>query len=45
MEFSKIKNHLLIIHKQQHIIGELYVKEDNENIRIINSYEQSNRVH
>ena len=26
-----------------YIIAELYVKEDNQNIRIINSYEQSNR--
>ena len=28
-----------------YIIAELYVKEDNHNIRIINSYEQSNREH
>ena len=28
-----------------YIIAELYVKEDNQNIRIINSYEQSNREH
>ena len=26
-----------------YIIAELYVKEDNQNIRIINSYEQSNK--
>ena len=26
-----------------YIIAELYVKEDNQKIRIINSYEQSNR--
>ena len=49
IEFSKIKNNLLIIdeegNKKIHncIISELYVKEDNQNIRIINSYEQSNR--
>ena len=42
IELSKIKNSLLIIHKQQ-IIAELYVKYDGQNIRIINSYEQSNR--
>jgi len=42
IEFSKIKHNLLIIQKQ-HIIAELYVKEDNQNIRIINSNEQSAR--
>jgi len=42
MEFSKIKNNVLIIEKE-HIICELYAKEDDQNIRIINSYEQSNR--
>ena len=51
IEFSKIKNNLLMIDKKgrninhNYIIAELYVKEDNQNIRIINSYEQSNREH
>ena len=46
---SKVKNNLLIIDKEgrnityNYIIGELDIKEDNQNIRIINSYEQSNR--
>ena len=49
IELSKIKNNLLIINKEgnnityNYIIGELDIKEDNQNIRIINSYEQSNR--
>ena len=49
IELSKIKNNLLIIDKERnnitynYIIGELDIKEDNQNIRIINSYEQSNR--
>ena len=49
IEFSKIKNNLLIIDKEgrninhNYIICELNIKEDNQNIRIINSYEQSNR--
>ena len=40
---SKIKNNLLIIDKERnnitynYIIGELDIKEDNQNIRIINS--------
>ena len=46
IEFLKINNNLLIIDKkgnkiiQNCIIGELDIKEDNKNIRIINSYEQ-----
>ena len=46
---SKIKDNILIIDKERnnitynYIIGELDIKEDNQNIRIINSYEQSNR--
>ena len=49
IEFSKIKNNILMIDNKgrnithNYIIAELYVKEDNQNIRIINSYEQSNR--
>ena len=49
IEFSKIKNNLLMIDKKgrninhNYIIAELYVKEDNQNIRIINSYEQATR--
>jgi len=44
-EFSKIKNNSLLINKERdlinnYIIGELDIKEDNQNIRIINSYEQ-----
>ena len=46
---SKIKNNLLIIDKEGNnityncIIGELDIEEDNQNIRIINSYEQATR--
>ena len=48
---SKIKKNLLIIDKEGNkikidhncIIGELNIKEDNQNIRIINSYEQATR--
>ena len=51
IEFQKIKNNLLIINKEgktikeidNYIIGEFDIKEDNQNIRIINSYEQINR--
>ena len=49
IEFSKIKNNILMIDNKgrnithNYIIAELYVKKDNQNIRIINSYEQSNR--
>ena len=49
IEFSKIKNNLLMIDKegnkiiQNCIIAELNIKEDNQNIRIINSYEQATR--
>ena len=49
IEFSKIKDNVLMIDKEgkkiifNYIIGELNVNEDNQNIRIINSYEQSNR--
>ena len=49
IEFSKIKNNLFIIDKEginityNFIIAELYVIEDDQKIRIINSYEQSNR--
>ena len=42
IEFSKIKNNLFIIQKQ-HIFAELDIKEDNQKIRIINSYEQATR--
>ena len=42
IEFSRIKNNLLIKNANS-IFGELEIKEDNQNIRIINSYEQSNR--
>ena len=48
MEFSKIKNNLFIIDNEginityNYIISEIYVKEDDQNIRIINSYEKSN---
>ena len=53
IEFSKIKNNLLIIDKEEtkieitnnYIIGEVNIKVDGENIRIINSYEQLNREH
>ena len=31
------------INHNYYIIGELNIKEDGQNIRIINSYEQSNR--
>ena len=50
IEFSKIKNNLLIINKEgknksmNYIIGELDIKEVGQNIRIINSYEESNNV-
>ena len=49
IEFQKIKNNLLIIDREgksknnemnNYIIGEFEIKEDNKNIRIINSYEQ-----
>ena len=52
IEFEKIKNNLLLINKEgeyinnnekeinNYIMGEFDIKEDNENIRIINSYEQ-----
>ena len=53
IEFEKIKNNILLINKEgkclsdnnkdNYIIGEFEIKEDNENIRIINSYEQVNR--
>ena len=54
IEFSKIKKSLLIINKEGKniihqqlldncIIGELDIKEDKQVIRIINSYEESNR--
>ena len=49
IEFSKIKNNLLMIDKEGNnityncIIAELNIKEDNQNIRIINSYEQATR--
>ena len=49
IEFSKIKNNILLINKQGENISnciinsELYIKEDGENIRIINSYEQSKK--
>ena len=49
IEFSKIKNHLLIINKEgknisiNYIIGELDIEEDEQNIRIINSYEELRR--
>ena len=49
IEFSKIKNNLLIINKERknismnYIIGELDIKEVGQNIRIINSYEESRR--
>ena len=52
-EFEKIKNNLLLIdkngnyinnnEKNNYIIPEFDIKEDNENMRIINSYEQVNR--
>ena len=49
IEFQKIKNNLLIFDNigkinnneiKNYIIGEFDIKKDNENIRIINSYEQ-----
>ena len=49
IEFSKMKNNLLIIDKEGNkkthncIICELNIKEDNKIISIINSYEQTNR--
>ena len=47
-EFSKIKKNLILINKERYIfnnyiIGEFDIKEDNQNIRIINSNEQANR--
>ena len=48
-EFSKIKNNLLLINKKgqfvinNYIITEFDIKKDNQNIRIINSYEQARR--
>ena len=51
IEFSKIKNNLLIINKEgknksmNYIIGELDIKEVGQDIRIINSYEESNNDH
>jgi len=44
-EFSKVKKNLLLINKERdlinnYIIGEFDIKEDNQNIRIINSYEK-----
>ena len=49
IELSKVKNNLLIIDKEgnnityNYITAELNIEEDNQNIRIINSYEQSTR--
>ena len=53
IEFENIKNNLLLINKEgkrlnynnknNYIIAEFEIKNDNENIRIINSYEQYNR--
>ena len=53
IEFENIKNNILLINKEgkclsdnnkdNYIIGEFEIKEDNKNIRIINSYEQVNR--
>ena len=49
IEFSKIKNNLLIINKEgknifiNYIISELDIKEDEQIIRIINFYEESRR--
>ena len=50
MNLKKIKNNLLLIDKEgkyinnnennNYIIAEFDIKEDNKNIRIINSYEQ-----
>ena len=51
IEFSKIKKNLLIIDQEgnkiikNYITAELDIKEDNQNIRIINSYEQFIREH
>ena len=48
-EFSRIENNLLLINKKgeyiinNYIIGEFDIKENNQNIRIINSYEQCHR--
>ena len=49
MNFQK-KNNLLFIDKygesyNNYIIAEFDIKEDNKNIRIINSYEQVNKEH
>ena len=43
-EFLKIKNNLLLINKERYIINnyiiaEFDIKEDNQNVRITNSYE------
>ena len=53
IEFENIKNNLLLINKEgkylnynnknNYIIAEFEIKNDNEKIRIINSYEQYNR--
>ena len=55
IELEKIKNNLLLINKEgeyinnnekeinNYIMGEFDIKEDNENIRIISSYEQYDR--
>ena len=54
IEFQKIKNNLLIIDKERkiknnemnnYIIGEFDIKEENKDIRIINSYEQYRKEH
>ena len=55
IEFEKIKNNLLLIDKEgkyinineknNYIIAEFDIKEDNENIRIFNSYEKCYREH
>ena len=54
IEFQKINNNLLIIDKEgkitineinNYIIGEFDIKEENKNIRIINSYEQYRKEH
>ena len=47
MEFEKIQNNILLIDKEgkciNYIISEIYIEENNQNIRIINSYEECNR--
>ena len=54
IEFQKIKNNLLIIDREgkiknnemkNYIIGEFEIKEDYQNIRIINSYEKFMKEH